>query len=118
MSSDEAEKDVELLVEVDDRVVLLEIFGRGGVTLDLLFLVFGTNKDWSFEGQTSQIFDRLGLSGREQESLTRLGKVSQDGVERSGKAHVENSIGLIEDYIRPGIHKYARHGRQPRELPV
>lgn len=52
---------------------------------------------WVLQTQPGQIFDRLGLSGREQKSLTCSWEVFHNSIECVGESHVKNPIGLIQN---------------------
>ncbi len=53
---------------------------------------------WVLEAQSGQIFDRLGLSGREEKGLPCFRKVLNNGIECVGETHVQNSVGFIKYY--------------------
>lgn len=130
MGLDEAPKDVELLVKLADHVVLLEILGRGLVRsrrlvlVSLLELALALAGDDSLthgdvlgvlEGEASQVLDRLGLSGGEEEGLAGAGKVGNDGVDRGGESHVENAVGLVENWERKWRVSFANGRLTPPE---
>ena len=52
---------------------------------------------WVLETETSEIRDGICLGGREEEGLSRFWKVVKKCSEGSLKAHVQYSIGLVED---------------------
>jgi hypothetical protein len=97
MSSDEAEQDVEFLVEFDNGVVLLEVDGRCRVSLDLLLLLFGSDRHGSLERESGEVLDGLSLGGGEEKGLTGFGEMGEDSVEGSGETHVEDSVGFVEN---------------------
>ena len=97
MSPDETEENVQLLVELDDRVMLLEVLGSRRPSLDLLVRLVGSDRDGRFERKSSEILDGLGLGGGEEEGLTRFGEVIKDSVEGARETHVEDSIGFVEN---------------------
>ena len=110
MRLDETPQDIELVRQVDDHVVLFEVGGhlaeRFLVSILCLLLALAVDHRVVFancdvfrvlEREASQVFDGLGLGGREEEGLARFRQVTNDGVERRGETHVEDAICLIED---------------------
>ena len=112
MGFDERPKNGELLVEGADEIVLFEVVWQysqrfavsrvgsgGGVGGD----AYGYR---IFEGETRKVRNGGGLRGGEKKALAEFRKMLEEGRKGFGEAHVEDSVGFVQNCFNEENERY------------
>ena len=91
---DEAPEHVELPVERAEHVVLLERRGRRALRQGLV----DADAHGVGQAEAREVGDGLRLGGGEEEGLARFGEVGEEGGERPMEAHVQYSVGFVQNF--------------------